>query len=385
MNGLFLWSMFLIYKSVFEVKILVSFISLYQWCYLKYLNFDKILSVYTEYNNYENLYLIGLLMFLFYSYLYIGLGVIKKNKFFLKKMKSIYIFYFNIILLIFFIYYGVEGKIGDYSEIRLTSLIEYLLLPYVIIFSLDLSKKKRMIVNLGYIILSVYLVLIGSRITAIQLIFIIILLNRNLFIRFRNNLGVTFIVLAIFIMKIIEKTRGGYNSFWEAIIKIIVSKSQRIIVNNEADVIYSGTALIGLINNKTLTIKDSFLTWIYEIASIFQIEIFKETKIISWQVAKYTLIGGGGIISSQLYFLGREMLVIIVAYLVGKNIKNLFENKINDQWKKIYVLIIVVTVFRWNAYSLRSLYKMPLYMVIYFYINYLFNLFIKKDRKENES
>lgn len=385
MNGLFLWSMFLIYKSVFEVKILVSFISLYQWCYLKYLNFDKILSVYTEYNNYENLYLIGLLMFLFYSYLYIGLGVIKKNKFFLKKMKSIYIFYFNIILLIFFIYYGVEGKIGDYSEIRLTSLIEYLLLPYVIIFSLDLSKKKRMIVNLSYIILSVYLVLIGSRITAIQLIFIIILLNRNLFIRFRNNLGVTFIVLAIFIMKIIEKTRGGYNSFWEAIIKIIVSKSQRIIVNNEADVIYSGTALIGLINNKTLTIKDSFLTWIYEIASIFQIEIFKETKIISWQVAKYTLIGGGGIISSQLYFLGREMLVIIVAYLVGKNIKNLFENKINDQWKKIYVLIIVVTVFRWNAYSLRSLYKMPLYMVIYFYINYLFNLFIKKDRKENES
>ncbi len=375
----------MIYKSVFEVKILVSFISLYQWCYLKYLNFDKILSVYTEYNNYENLYLIGLLMFLFYSYLYIGLGVIKKNKFFLKKMKSIYIFYFNIILLIFFIYYGVEGKIGDYSEIRLTSLIEYLLLPYVIIFSLDLSKKKRMIVNLGYIILSVYLVLIGSRITAIQLIFIIILLNRNLFIRFRNNLGVTFIVLAIFIMKIIEKTRGGYNSFWEAIIKIIVSKSQRIIVNNEADVIYSGTALIGLINNKTLTIKDSFLTWIYEIASIFQIEIFKETKIISWQVAKYTLIGGGGIISSQLYFLGREMLVIIVAYLVGKNIKNLFENKINDQWKKIYVLIIVVTVFRWNAYSLRSLYKMPLYMVIYFYINYLFNLFIKKDRKENES
>lgn len=381
MNYLFLWSIFLIYKSIFEMKILIAFISLYQWCYLKYLNFDKILSVYIEYNNYENMYLTGLLMFLFYSCFYLELGVIKENKFYLEKIKNGWLFYLNMVLIVLFMYYGVDGTIGDYSKTKINTLIEYLLLPYTIIFSLKLTKIKYMLVNTVYIFLSVYLVLSGSRVTAIQLIFIIILLNKKFLVRFRNNIGIFLILAMIFIMKIIEKIRNGYNSFSEIVFKIINSKSQKIIINNEADVIYAGAALVGLINDKILTIRDSFLTWISEIVNIFQIEIFSETRNIPIQILKYTPIGGGGIVSSQLYFLGREGLIIIIAYLLGKNIKNLFKGKINKSWQKIYILIIVVSIFRWNAYSLRTLYKMPLYAIIYFYINYLFIFFMKRDGK----
>ena len=383
-SGLILSCGYVILTSIFEIKIFISYILLYLLCYCKYLFYGKKLSVYTEFYKPEYLYKTGLLMFLFVSILVVSLGKIKINK--LKfnigvKKINIYLIMLNLGIILYFMVSGVNGKIGDYTKISLSSKVEYLILPYIMVVFFSPTKILKLINGIFYCYI-MYLFLLGSRITGIQLLFMILVLNKNLIKRYRNNKGLIIILLCIIAMDFVGDVRSLPGNIYEKIQFYLMSESSNRIVNNEADVIYSGTALIGLIKIGILNLEMSVKTFIFMLFDLFGINIFNQNLSIPWQIINFTPIGGGGLISSQLYYLGREPLVILIAYFIGNNVKKLF-GTIKNNLYTLYRLMILLTVFRWFAYSLNTLYKMSCYAILVYYINMMLDKFIKKRKEKN--
>lgn len=378
---LMLYGFFILWKSIFEVKVFIAFILLYPYCFLQYLLFNKKLSAYVEFWKNEYLYDTGLTMFLFTMLLFVSLGVINKNNFEIKnKFNSKIIFYINLIVIIYFMITGVTGKLGAYREITLNPKIEYLIIPYIVL-SYFCSKNIVMKIGYMYLIFSIYILLLGSRVPALFLIFVVLILNKKFLYKIKNNKGIIMILFGILVMKLVEKTRNINGNIFERIQIILSKETANTIISNEADVIYSATALIGLIKLGKFDINHTIKTCIYYLLDFFRIQISKEKMYIPSQVLRQTLIGGGGLINSQLYFFGREILIVIGAIFIGKCIKNLFLIEKRKDWKNIYSLILLITVFRWYAYGITPLYKMSLYAVTYYFINKIIFYVIKRSEK----
>lgn len=375
---LFLYSLYVLIFSIFEIKVIISFMLLYIYNFLQFLLFDKKLSVYLEYNKQENLYFVGMTMFLFTSLFFNELGIIDKNKFKIKSKHSNKILFINLLIIFYFMLTGVKGKIGNYREIEITTKIEYLILPYLMI-SFYTKKIYKEFLGFIYIIFSFYLLLIGSRVSAIQLIFMVIILNKRIFFYFMNNKGIIFIGIGIFVMKLVENIRNIKGDFYERINYFFTMEKSNVVVNNEADVIYSGAAIIGLIKNNIFSLKKSLQTLMGSFLDIFRIEYYKfPANNIAKQVQEYTSIGGGGIISANLYYLGREIAIIFIALFLANQIKKIFKDISRKEWKNIYSLVILITIFRWYAYSVSTIYKMGIYSLFFYYINKLIYLIDNK-------
>lgn len=377
-----LYSINLILKFPFEIKIMIIFINLYTIVYLQYFIFSKKLSVYFEYNTFEYLYQNALLMYLFVSILFVNLKMKKNEKIILKKYKgNIYTECLNIILIFYFILTGIKGKIGDYREVILTTKIEYLILPYL---NLKIFSRKIIFNVLIYILflLSIYLILIGVRAPAISLLFLIIILKEDSLKNYKTNKGIILIFFVIILFKIVGELRISENKIGHLIEYFISKQPVKIIVNNESDVIYAGTALIALIKKGILDIEVVIKTWIALFFDFFRINILTEYKIIPVMVDKITKIGGGGLISSQLYYLGKEYLVIIISFTIANIINKTYITKSN--LLKIYGIILLITIVRWYPYSIISLYKMPIYAVLFYNINLILYNFVKKYQKKSK-
>ncbi len=361
---------YLVFNSLFEIKIFILFILLYPLTFLQYLIYDKKLSVYTEFYTFENLYHVGITMFLFLMILFVSIGVIKKDNnlnMFDKHPKSKIIFWICILLIFYMGLTGISGTIGDYRKVHLSAKVEYMIVPYIVL-SLFSSKKQRKYIGFMYFIYSLIILLLGSRVPALFLIYTVILINKDIFKKLRNNKGLILIFLGIFLMKFIEKTRNLDGTYLERINTILKRKSVNLIVNNESDVIYAGSALIGLIRVKILTLETSIKTWLYMFTDFFRIKIFKENLLIPLQILKNTPIGGGGILNEQLFYLGKEFLIIVGALFIGVCIRNFFNNFERKTYKNIYSLIAIITVFRWYPYTPITLYKMSGYCIVFYFI-----------------
>lgn len=352
---------------------------MYNYTFFCYSLGGKKLSAYSEYNIELYFYKVGLLIFLFLAYFYISLGIIRKKNFKIKKNKSFMVVILNIIVMIYFIVTGINGKIADYREIELSPKIEYLIIPYIIIYIFSPKRKYIKLVNFFLILFCIYLLFLGTRSPAIQIFILLIILNNEILKKYRDNKGIFFITMGISVMKIVEKLRVSPNGILDRINYLLEQKSD-VIVNNEADVLYVGAAIIGLLEKKLLTLKDSLYSFIAIIFNFFRLDFLKEYSVLPLVVEWYTPIGGGGIISTNLYYYAREIGVIVVAIFLGKILKRLFKAKNNIFI--IYSLIVYVTFIRWYAYSIITIYKISLYGIIYYMLNISLYSILKKEKRK---
>lgn len=374
-----------IFKSNMDLKIIYCFLLQYSYCFLEYFFFNKKISGYIEYNKFEYFYQGALLNFLFTMIFFIFSENLK-NKKKIKSYNNKFILVINCIIFIYFLLTGVTNfKIGTYLNSQINPKIEYSLIIYLVI-SYFSSIRILNIINIIYFLYAIFLFSIGVRVPGIQIIFLIIIRIRPKFLYknlkkinikniFKNNKNLFFISISIFILKIIEKIRNMNGSIAERIY-FILTKTQniknKIIINNESEVIYSTNALLGLIDQKILILEDSFKSILAIFFNVFKIDYMVEYSNLPRMVAINTPIGGGGLISGYLYFLGREPLIIFVAILLGIIITNP-----KTYYLKIYSFIVIVTIFRWYAYTPVTLYKLSFYGVLWFWLNIKFHKIIK--------
>lgn len=382
--------------SSFEIKIFIIFIIQYLYCFLEYFILNKTLSVYVQYNNFKYIYSTAMLTFLFTAILFSFLESKREEKFVLLKKNNVILAIINFSILIYFLLTGVNGEIGIYQKIKLSSKIEYSLIPYILL-NYVATKKQLKIINIVYGFFAIYMFLIGSRITGIQIIFSILFYLRPSFLfpkfisqkkirYFKENVSLLLAFVGILLMKFIEKTRNIEGLLFERINTLLKLSSKNIIINNEADVIYSGTAMLALVKIGILDISDSLKSWLGFIFNIFFIPYYDFMANLPVLVSKYTKIGGGGLISSFLYYLGREPLVILGAYFIATLINRRYKN---NSLTQIYSAILIITVFRWYSYSLANLYKLSFYALVWYIFNlkidYILKYNIKKINKKFEN
>lgn len=378
----------LVYNS-FEIKVLIIFIIQYLIYFLEYFIFGNQLSIYLTYNNFEFIYFAGMLTFLFTSIFFLCLDNENKNPLKIIKNKSVILFYLNLLLLAYFLLTGVSGKIGDYTQLKLSSKIEYSTIFYLLLNYYS-DEKKINIINILYIIFAGYLFLIGTRVPAIQIVFTILIctnfkliykkFSKKTFVNFfKENKSIILILLGIVFMKLIEKIRSTEGNILERVQNVLRYSSEKLIINNEADVIYSTAAILGMIKNQILTLDKTFQTWIGIFSNLLFLPFYENMVNIPKLVKSNTPIGGGGLISGYLYYLGREPLVIIMAILLGRLISNMYTTR--NEYIKVYALLVVTTVFRWYPYGTSSLYKFSIYGVIWYLFNRIIYVLIDESKK----
>lgn len=361
-------------KSSFEIKIVIIFIIQYLYCFLEYFLLNKQLSVYLEYNQFNYIYQAAMLNYLFTGIFFMSLKNIEGKKIGIPKKQNTILFILNLLIFLYFILTSATGTIGTYSNIRLNTKAEYSLIPYLLLNSFS-NKRQLIFINIFYFLFAIYLILIGSRVTGIQIIFTMIILERPSILfsenkknKLKQNMKILYIILGITIMKLVEKIRNMDGNFIDRIHRVInLTKNNRVIVNNEADVIYATTALLGLIDNKILSYKESFKSLIAMLSNFLYIPYLTDMSNIPKLVQKYTPMGGGGLTAGFLYYLGREVLIVIGACFLGNTISKFFTTK--NENMRIYIILLIATVFRWYPYGLSNIYKLALYGSIWYFLN----------------
>lgn len=386
MIAIILYGFLKIIKLPFELKVIVLFILTYFEPFFQYFFQRKTISVYTKYNNFSNMYLTCLITSLFLSFFLIELKIPKKTFIELKIKNNTMIYIINFVILLYLLCTGIKGSYGNYSDISLSSKIEYSMVFYIITYSYSNTKLKKVILQTSYITFSIICLSFGSRITFIQMIFLVIILNKirllepykiiknNMKNLLKQNRSILLIFFSLIFFRVMEKLR---NSKFD--ISSLVLKEKKIIINNQADVIYATNACVGLIKEGIFDFQASIKSIFGMIMGLFIPSAFslKEANIPVY-IQKFTQTGGGGLISGFLYFLGREIIVIIIAIFLGKYIGSVYSRKTN-MYVRLYFIIVIVTVFRWYSYSLATLYRMPLYLIIIYFI---FNQVNKIQKKE---
>lgn len=393
--GLCIYNLKKILESPFEIKVLYLFILQYLYSFLYYFIFDKQLSVYKEYNNFENIYKSGLLTFLFTAIFYIKLGKLYKLRLNCKKYENKLLTFMNIFFFIYFMITGItDFKIGDYRRTIITPKVEYSLLFYIVIFNFS-NKKLKKIITLIYFIYAIFLLFVGVRVPAIQIIILIIIYWKPLFLykeykkvtffnKIKKNMNILLILLGIIILKFIEKVRNIDGNLSDRFVQIFKYGQTKVLVNNQTDVIYSTAALIGLIKKNILSIEESIKSILGIFFNIIYINFFKEYVNLPLLVKSYTPIGGGGLISGYLYYLGREPLLIFVAIFLGYIIKKSYNAKNISIYIKIYTILLIVTVFRWYPYGPSALFKISFYGSLWFWVNLKLHKIMIKIKKIRE-
>lgn len=398
--GIFLIIIILFYgikiliKTGLELKIIIVFILLYNATFL-YNFIDGIqISYYTEFNKFEYLYDTLLLSYIFSVCFFYKLGKIKKKILEIKIQKNTILYILFFLFFILFFINGIDGKIGDYREIKLKSFTEYSILFYFLAFLYSGNSKilKKML-SLCALIFSIYSIMIGSRIVSVQLLMSIFFCNgfttiRNIklkSLKISGNIYLIYIYLGIIIMKsigIIRSKKISINNTLNSIFKSSVIDNK--IMNNQSDVIYSTMSLIALekigVISKIIKLK-SLLFHIKGFLIYGNNNIYANfPKFVVENSTKYG--GGGGFFFGPIYIWAGYIGVILIAYFLGEMILKAYDTN-SSILKKFYVLVLLSTFFRWYAYSIYGIYKIPIYGIILYLISEKIN-FIMKGKVNND-
>ena len=164
------------------------------------------------------------------------------------------------------------------------------------------------------------------------------------------------------------------GNYFELLVPIkIDNTSIQIISSQESEVNYSSTTILKLLEY-------GFVEGIVRLKAFlwFIISIFIPSSIAD-PLSNLTSLArnhfgnlGGGLISVNFFIYGGYIGVVMIAYIIAK-IVNSYKGK-EYSFFSIYSIFVLVTIFRWYAYSPIVLFKLCLYGAIF----NIFLLFIAK-------
>ena len=376
----------IIFKQNFTIKIIIIFILLYNMTFLYYFIAGIQISYYTQFNQFEYIYTVALLCYVFSITFFWQLNKIKSKEIYiqLKDNSLLYIVFICIFIVMFL--RGIDGKIGDYRAIELSTATEYSVLFFLLAFLFTGEKKiRKHILCIICGCFAIYAIMIGSRIVGIQFLMAIFLLNDFVIIKnikyssnnIKQNLYIIYILLGVLVMKgfgAIRSNGFSINKLVEAMFS--TSVVDNMIMNNQSDVIYSTMSLIAMKDLKIINLEVIIKSFFAHINGIF---LPSSINGIYGNFPKFVVEnslnygGGGGFFFGPIYIWFGIVGVGVFSILLGRIIKNAYDNKPSDI-VKFYILILLVTFFRWYPYTIYGIYKLPLYgLIIYLLANMLHN------------
>jgi hypothetical protein len=309
----------------------------------------------------------------------------------LKFYKNNYIFYINLIVILFLIFFSKTGvnlfEAGGYEKVESNSLgglalYEYFLLFFLLgyLFSNKSVLKKRILFVCAFLY-CLKAISFGGRIEALQFFLLIFILFFEKTFSLKSILIVLLIVY--FFYDFFGKIRGNpamlfnydYSFVWKTFIFDYDNTDQ--IINNQGDIWYSSIRVLGFIKDGILDTGDrlySFLNWIL---SIFVPSKFVSAKAnLSAYLQDVYPSGGGGFISMYFYtWLSFPGIVFIAAYLT-KLINSAYISK--NQYVILYAIVVLSTCPRWFVYNPNAMFKFSFYIIpLYFIYKTVFGYFLK--------
>lgn len=227
--------------------------------------------------------------------------------------------------------------------------------------------------------------MIGSRIVGIQFLMAIFLFNDFTIIKnikynpsnIKKNIYIIYILLGVLIMKGFGAIRSNGFSI-SKLVEAMFSSSviDNMIMNNQSDVIYSTTSLIAMKEMGIINLEVMVKSFFAHISGVF---LPGSINGIYGNFPKFVVEnslnygGGGGFFFGPIYIWFGILGVGVFSIILGRIIKKAYNNECSNMMK-FYVIIVLVTFFRWYPYTIYGIYKLPLYgLIIYCFSNMLHN------------
>lgn len=377
-------------SQAFELKIVIIFIIMYMSTFYQYFFWGNQISYYTQFNSYSNLYETMLICYLFNGFFIYTLSKLKCEKIEIIIKDNVLIYFLSFVICVFLFLNGVNGEIGNYKNIELSTSAEYSIIFFLLAFYYSgNSFIKRTSLTIIYLFFGIYALLIGSRIVSIQYMMAIFLVSdwkifsiiRKKSANIKGNLNIIYILLAMLLMKGIGAIRSSGLSIQKLLVAMFSTSNQTgVVINNQSDVIYSTVSLIALESQGVIDFKVKVLSFIQHIAGLFLPgSLNGEYSNFPAFVVKNSINygGGGGFFFGPIYIWFGYIGVILIAVFLGKSMTIAYTGRCSTIFK-FYVLILIITLFRWYPYTIYGIYKLPLYGVIMYYIANLVDRTMRK-------
>lgn len=326
---------------------------------------------YSTYRNFQTLqYTNGTLRVISLFVLILFYGIHKKQKGdppfrnHLDCTRNDVIFIVCIIVMILICIYAYMGKnIFNHQYGRGTtnsSLFEYYFMFAITAQCNARSKRGRRILFLINSLYIVAMLLLGLRLVTLMVIMLLFVFY------FEDRYKTIWIVLAsvmgFFFMSALALIRKGLLQFdWRTLLGV----HDGYLFTNQGDIFLASTVHYGITQNGFMSLIDRITSLFAFILNIFLPSSKQFTiGILNEYVRPTYSLGGGGFGAMYAYVWLGYVGVILLAFFIGHFINAAYESKRTAY----YGLFLIVTSFRWFAYSLPIVFKMGLYLAILYNI-----------------
>lgn len=251
---------------------------------------------------------------------------------------------------------------------------------YYLIFSLcaycfsgnEYKKKMLLLLNCIYII---GILLLGLRLVALELLLLVFMLF------FENKIKTIWVIILLFILFAFFSAwayiRVGYTNVFDfGLYSILLGDKEGFVISNQGDIFATSVTHYGLIQEGRFDIVFRIKSLLAFLANIFLFPQYQFKEGILNQSLDGYLVGGGGFGAVYAFvwlgYMGVLLLAIYISYFINYSYKN-----IGSSYISIYGFFIIMTFFRWYAYSLYIVFKMG----FWFLLIYMFFCLIDKKLK----
>ncbi len=285
---------------------------------------------------------------------------------FLKPKNNLPVFIILVLILIYIGLFGISRvKSGDYT-VNISSLYEYSTIIFLFAYYSSGDRFYRKVT----LTLLIFLFILqdfyyGGRITSIQLIFLFLCTI------YRKSLNIMRSVLLVFLGIFTNSFIGIYRKSFSINSVNILSLLEKLISNffvfdTPVYSYYASATHIATIELFNLSVSerlDSFKNFIF---SIFWSNDGSSGNLTQFVSKNYFYNIGGGFAPTHFYFWGGWIGVLFLALLISWIFAKAL-NKKNDLWTLI-VIVTISTIPRWFLYNPLILVKMPVIIIILYFI-----------------
>jgi hypothetical protein len=286
-------------------------------------------------------------------------------------------FYYFVCLSIFmfFTFFGKTGeglRSGDYGSgagvDTISSAFEYAIIPFIGAAIFSYNRKRILLLHIASLYYIAKNTLFGGRVESIMILLVLYLFFYKDKIKFKYI--VFGIIILIYILGVIGRFRADprllFNGeFYDLLMPVHTNRSDiQLIITQESEVNYSSVTILKLIKDGIVVSLDRIKALIWFIISLFVPSSYTEPIAnLSTYAKNYNNNLGGGLISVYFYLYAGYLGVLFIAYLIS-NFLNYF-NRSKLDYKSIYSIFVIVTIFRWYPYSPVMLFKLCIFGTLF--------------------
>lgn len=369
--------------------VLFSFISLYTWP-PKLFFFDGLsFSAHNLNLNYAMAAKVTLLFTFFLMIVNVKLNISKKIsvKPITLRDNSIIFYLLYIFTFIIVLYARRSGNTYDgiTEDIKVSSLNEYVLILFYLLYVYTGGKKTKIKLFLLYGLCTLYAILVlimGGRIEVILLITLFLILRIQYVISFKYTVILLF--FGIWLMSTFENIRQNpmvllSDNIGDVLSSIKMNKEKSSYQSsNEGDVYWASERLLILMDTGQLNNEKRFeAAGLYFLSSIFPSSILPPLSNLPTYKRNIETTGGGGLAPIIFYVLFGFWGIIGLAYFFSIMINKYFDNSASE-YLNVYITFLLMMTARWFAYNPIHLIKFCIWGVIIYYIVMILDYNIQK-------